>query len=44
MASVAAAEESVLLELNPDVLAEVLCEYPLLERSVPNSLERYLAP
>ena len=44
MASVAAAEESVLLELNPDVLAEVLREYPLLERSVLNSLERYLAP
>ena len=44
MASVSAAEESLLLELNPDVLADVLREYPLLERSLLDSLERYLAP
>jgi len=44
MASVSASEESLLLELDPDVLAEVLRKYPLLEKSVMDSLERYLAP
>ncbi len=44
MASVNAAEESLLLELNPEVLADVLRQYPLLERSLLDSLERYLAP
>jgi CRP-like cAMP-binding protein len=44
MASVTASEEALLLELNPDVLAEVLRQHPLLEKSVLDSLERYLAP
>ncbi|MCP4847034.1 MAG: cyclic nucleotide-binding domain-containing protein [Verrucomicrobiaceae bacterium] len=44
MASVTASEECLLLELNPDVLKGILRKYPLLEKSVMDSLERYLAP
>ena len=42
MASVCAAEESVLLELDPEVLQKVLREHPLLEKSLLASLDRYL--
>ncbi len=44
MASVTAAEDCVLLELNADVLQDVLHKHPLLAESVLNSLERYLLP
>ncbi|MCH2061838.1 MAG: cyclic nucleotide-binding domain-containing protein [Verrucomicrobiales bacterium] len=44
MATVTAAEESVLLELDPEALTEVLREHPLLEKSLLDSLERYLTP
>ena len=42
MASVCAAEESVLLELDPELLQKVLREHPLLEKSLLASLDRYL--
>ena len=42
MASVCAAEESVLLELDSEVLKKVLHEHPLLEKSLIDSLDRYL--
>jgi CRP-like cAMP-binding protein len=44
MASVTAAEDCILLELNPDVFQDTIHKYPLLAESVVHSLERYLLP
>ena len=44
MASVTAAEDSILLELNPEVFRNTLHEYPALADSLLESLERYLLP